>query len=68
MKELKIFKRFKDDNLITIEDISKVIDRTENSGYYKSGTVLGLLEDGFIIQTDFSLYSINRTDLIIDKI
>ena len=39
--------------MVTLEEI---IDRTENNGYWKTGTVEQMLKDGLEVQTPFSIY------------
>ncbi len=54
---MKILKKYREPDAewqeVTLEDC---IDKTENSGHYKTGTVENMLKQGLEVQTPFAVY------------
>lgn len=46
----------KSDGSEKIVTLSEIIDKTENMGYWKEGTVEQMLKDGLEVQTPFAIY------------
>ena len=53
MEYIKVSKSDGSEKTVTLPEI---IDKTENMGYWKDGTVEQMLKDGLEVQTPFAIY------------
>ena len=53
MEYIRVSKSDGSEKKVTLEEI---IDKTENRGYLKPGTVEEMLKDGLDVQTPFAIY------------
>ena len=57
MEYIRVSKQDGTERKVTLEEI---IDKTENSGYWKPGTVEEMLKDGLDVQTPFAIYKVRE--------
>jgi hypothetical protein len=54
---MKIYKVYLDQLEVKETTLKFAVDRLEGSGYWKKGTVKGLLENGQVVQNPFCMYA-----------